>query len=386
MSNVGKFCIFCGEKPKNKNKEHVIPKWLIRMTGEETRNIALGTVITYDEIQKENFLDKFIQNNKRQFSINNFTFPSCELCNSEFSKLEENSKMILEKIINEEEINSLEMSIFLDWMDKIRIGIWLAYYTLDKNPGEIEPKFYIKQRISQYDRILHISKSKESDRKGINFYGVNHHAFVIRPSAFGLSINNYCFINISSNHLLSRRMGFPFPKKEVLTKEFHIKDVYKLDMNEEGLRRILNPIFKKKININGIEFFQSIFREGLVKPINETDSMISLYSSEYVKSNSLEKKQYSKLISNLSDYKFINNNENFKIQPRFTYDNHIELMYLTHDCVLDIQEYMDKEGLNNLKFDSTYSKEERQYIISQFKISIEMTKNYKKLCKIGRKK
>ena len=51
-----------------------------------------------------------------------------------------------------------------------------------------------------------------------------------------------------------------------------------------------------------------------------------------------------------------------------------------------ILKYMDKKDLDNLKFDSTYSKEERQYIINQFKISIEMTKNYKELCKIEQKK
>lgn len=385
MSKVEKFCIFCGEKPNNKTKEHVIPKWLIKMTGEETRNIKLGTTITYDEIKKEDFFNTLKTKNERQFSISSFTFPSCEVCNNEFSKLEAEAKIILEKVMNEQEINSLEMSIFLDWMDKIRIGIWLAYYTLDKNPGQISPKFHIKQRISQYDRILHISKSKETERKGINFYGVQNHAFVIRPSAFGLSINNYCFMNISSNHLVARRMGFPFPKEEVLTKELGKND-YIADFNTEGLKRILKPILKKRINTKGVEFFQSIFNDGLLKSLSGNNEKIAnyLYCSDYVKLNTLDK-HYSKLISSLTDYKFIDKDKSFKIQPDYIYDDHVELMYLTNDCILDIQEYMDKDYLKNLKFDFNYLKEERQNIIFQFKVSIEMTKFYKKISKINRK-
>lgn len=378
MSKLGKFCIFCGEKPKNKNKEHILPKWLIKMTGDETRNISLGAIMTYNEMQKEDFVDKFIKDNKKRFSINNFTFPSCEICNSEFSKLEAESKVILEKIMNEKEINSFEMSIFLDWMDKIRIGIWLAYYTLYQNPGQITPKFYIKQRISLYDRILHISKSNEISRKGINFYGVNHQAFVFRPSVFGLSINNYCFINISSNHLVSRRMGFPFPKKEILTKMFD-KEIFNMEFNEEGLQRILKPIFKKRINIKGIDFFQSILNKGLINTADE-NPFEKMYSSEYVKSNSLDlDKEYSKLISNLSNYKFLEKDENFKIQPDFIYSNHKELVRLTYNCVLDIQEYIEKEYLNKLEFDSCFSNEEKKEIINQSKISILMINFFKKL-------
>jgi hypothetical protein len=39
-TRMDKFCVFCGESPENKNKEHVIPQWLIRMTGYSKR-IAL---------------------------------------------------------------------------------------------------------------------------------------------------------------------------------------------------------------------------------------------------------------------------------------------------------------------------------------------------------
>jgi hypothetical protein len=30
---MAEVCVFCGERPQSKTKEHVIPKWLIEMTG-----------------------------------------------------------------------------------------------------------------------------------------------------------------------------------------------------------------------------------------------------------------------------------------------------------------------------------------------------------------
>lgn len=37
-----KFCVFCGKKPKNKTKEHILPKWLIKLTGKPNRQINVG--------------------------------------------------------------------------------------------------------------------------------------------------------------------------------------------------------------------------------------------------------------------------------------------------------------------------------------------------------
>jgi hypothetical protein len=41
---MDKFCVFCGEKPENKNKEHIIPKWLIELTGNPNRQANFGSV------------------------------------------------------------------------------------------------------------------------------------------------------------------------------------------------------------------------------------------------------------------------------------------------------------------------------------------------------
>ncbi|MBE6918008.1 MAG: hypothetical protein E7470_08950 [Ruminococcaceae bacterium] len=45
---MAKKCIFCGEPISEKSREHVIPQWLIEMTGEKKRIAAIG--IDYSEI------------------------------------------------------------------------------------------------------------------------------------------------------------------------------------------------------------------------------------------------------------------------------------------------------------------------------------------------
>ena len=37
-----KRCIFCGKKPSEKNREHIIPRWLIALTGDPKREWYLG--------------------------------------------------------------------------------------------------------------------------------------------------------------------------------------------------------------------------------------------------------------------------------------------------------------------------------------------------------
>jgi hypothetical protein len=39
---MDKICVFCGEKPKSRNSEHVIPQWLIELTGNPKRIASFG--------------------------------------------------------------------------------------------------------------------------------------------------------------------------------------------------------------------------------------------------------------------------------------------------------------------------------------------------------
>ena len=63
-----KVCIFCGERPASKNLEHVLPQWLIKLTGHPKRMAKFG----YDkDFEKGGVV-------KRSFAFNAFKFPSCK--------------------------------------------------------------------------------------------------------------------------------------------------------------------------------------------------------------------------------------------------------------------------------------------------------------------
>ena len=78
-----KKCIFCGKEPKNTTKEHIIPQWLIKETGDPNRKALFG-------INKKN-QEHII------FNFNSFVFPACEECNNEYSQLENKVKSIIIK-------------------------------------------------------------------------------------------------------------------------------------------------------------------------------------------------------------------------------------------------------------------------------------------------
>ena len=58
MGENSKFCVFCGNKPENKTKEHIIPRWLIEKTGNVTRPMK-GGPITSKGVRTYAF-DKFV--------------------------------------------------------------------------------------------------------------------------------------------------------------------------------------------------------------------------------------------------------------------------------------------------------------------------------------
>lgn len=83
MVVMKKVCIFCGKRPDEKTKEHVIPAWLIKMTGDPKR--------------MANFSSGFVRSSiwpSRQFSYDQFVFPACNRCNEKFAHLESCAKKL----------------------------------------------------------------------------------------------------------------------------------------------------------------------------------------------------------------------------------------------------------------------------------------------------
>ena len=58
-----KFCVFCGCHPQGKTKEHIIPKWLIELTGDPGRKAYFGFSKNFDADPKH-----------RKYAFDQFTF------------------------------------------------------------------------------------------------------------------------------------------------------------------------------------------------------------------------------------------------------------------------------------------------------------------------
>lgn len=283
-----KTCIFCGEKPKQKNNEHIIPLWLIELTGNPNRIAEFG----YKEFMKP-------KSGKRVFSFDSLRFPSCESCNARYAALEAYVKPIVEKMMRTDFVSAPEFHILMDWFDKIRVGLWLGYRYLDRNPMGITPLFHIDQRLMACDRILVIFKGDYG--KGLSYCGCDQIPFYYTPSCFGLIINNYCFINISFHGLLARRIGFPYIAEPFLRQDGRIDGEF-----VAGRNRIMKPLLKKYFNIQGVELYQPIF-SGVG---SKTEIRKKFYDIEYVRNNSMS---WDDGVGKI----FINNNSEIQEYPMF---------------------------------------------------------------------
>ncbi|UCE74110.1 MAG: hypothetical protein JSV56_00015 [Methanomassiliicoccales archaeon] len=261
MNGTDKICVFCGKPPTSKNKEHVIPQWLMAHTNVMDNNVRLG-------------FDKHT-GVIREFVYKAFTFPACELCNSRFAELESIVKPILLKLLSESPLTNIDLHYLLDWFDKVRVGLWLGFYYLDKNIGNITPNFHIQTRITAHDRMLHIVKVENIGQE-LSFRGCDTLSFHFTPSCFSMTINNFCFYNISSPFLFARRIGFPYPSKSYLRKD-GLAD-YSIEPARE---QIVRPLLLKPFAFSGVGIYQPIFKSLLRKEYS------AYCNNDYVKSNSL---------------------------------------------------------------------------------------------------
>jgi hypothetical protein len=261
---INRNCIFCGKTPSDKDCEHILPKWLLKLTGDDSRTVPIG----YSwKKQKE-----------LNFSLTSFKFPSCKECNSKYSRLESKAKFVVEKILVNEDLDHEELTVLLDWFDKIRTGIWLSVLYFNNELFGINPHFFINDRVRREDRALLIY-NLQNEKEGLSWFGSSTLCFIYQPSCFGLKINKTAFISISSEFITSEYLGFPYPKscnsypsKEALRKE------YLLHPNRDGKSQYL---FDTKISQPHVKLIQPIFK-------NHNKQLAHLYDNEYINENSYD--------------------------------------------------------------------------------------------------
>lgn len=263
-----KFCLFCGEYPEEKTKEHVLPLWLLELTGDPKRVVTLGVDLTTapDELKS------------RQFAFSQFHFPACRVCNERFGVLEEIAKPIVMRLLAREAVGAKDLSLLLDWLDKVRLGLWLGFHQLDKNVEGIRPRFHVRQRIGRKDRMVILVYGTQ-EQEHLSFIGPSTLAFRWLPSVFGLIINKLFVLNVSAEYILARRLGFPYPRRLAVSLGPSQPDYVELG---EGLARVLRPVFTAPLQLTGACYYQPMF------PLEMQHPTRTLYENDYAASHSLD--------------------------------------------------------------------------------------------------
>ena len=236
-----KFCVFCGQAPEEKNREHVIPKWLIELTGDPKRIARFG--ITFEKPFR-----------LREFSFDALVFPACASCNTRFGLLEEQIRPLFSKLLSYEPISQNELITLLDWLDKIRVGLWLGYLYLDKNPFGINPNFHVESRLGRSDRMLSTLKA-DHQGKGLSFVGPSFKGYQLSPTCFALRINELWLVNAAGVSLCSQRLGFPY------LEPVQIREDNKLEAHlKHGSERIMIPLERRLPLPRSVSIYQPVFR------------------------------------------------------------------------------------------------------------------------------
>jgi hypothetical protein len=244
-----KTCIFCGGRPSKKSKEHVLPRWLLRLTGDPKRLARFGP--TWEDSHRI-----------REFSFDAFTFPACRNCNDKFSHLEGRAASVVEALLDDNPLNGLQVSTLLDWLDKVRVGLWLAMSALDGNIANVKPKFYIESRLRMHDRMVAIFRCAP-DLPPLNFFGTVGFGFQYSPTCFALKVKHMMLLNASSPFLCSKSLGFPYAD------EIQMPDPYGQVFADigPGTDTVRFPISRYlHTPCNGVRLFQVVFSHWLEDP------------------------------------------------------------------------------------------------------------------------
>lgn len=261
------FCVFCGKNPIKKNKEHVLPSWLIQHTGNPNRVVNLGK----DWLNHEG-------SSYRRYAFDQFQFPACTACNHRFSHQEKQVKPVIQKLERLHCIRGCEIELLMSWLDKVRTGLWLGMSLLNKNHMAIHPHFYINDRVDSKDRLLGVFRLNRlnPNQNGLSFGAVDSPIAQLMPSCLLLRINALYFVNISTDSLVSRSLGLPFFTQHRQTGRSPFVAV----SLAEGTRRLGKNFGVKGLPTNGLFFGQAI-QPTLRSDIDHDIELPEEYSTSY---------------------------------------------------------------------------------------------------------
>lgn len=186
--NFWRNCVFCGERPKKRTKEHIIPKWLQKFAGNEHVPAFIPTP----------------NGTKREY-WSNLVVPACSKCNNFYADLENANKSIF-SCIEKNRISGLGLRVLQDWIDKIRVGFWLLCLNRGRSAHSIKPNFTIQSRMANSDRLIRIFKWNTKAQGIAPLIGYPP-IFFNMPSVFTLVIKDIVILSVSGGGILQEAMG-----------------------------------------------------------------------------------------------------------------------------------------------------------------------------------
>lgn len=251
-----KLCVFCNQKPTDKTKEHVLPRWLLELTGDPNREVDVG------------LRWKATGPLKHRFAYSSLTMPACHSCNAEFAALEGRAQAVVTEVLRWGPLTESDVHNLLDWLDKVRVGLWHMHRALGGNIFGIRPNFGIKYRMAARDRMVAIYRPTSTTR-GLTFSGTDLPLFAAIPSCFALWVNGVCLFNHSHDFVLARPFGLPFPKSRALRPDGITE--YRF---ASGTCRRMGPFLSPRPPSGGVEFYQPTLyglTDPAVKPLYDPD-------------------------------------------------------------------------------------------------------------------
>jgi hypothetical protein len=219
--------LFCGEPftGQGHNFEHVIPRWLVREADLARRAAPID-----------------FPTKKFSAAMSRLGGRACETCNNKCSDLEGQARIAYAKLMDGDAITQADGRSLLDWLDKVRIGLWLWSVDVGKNDYGITPKFRINERMAHKDRILLAAKYPSGPpMKGLAIWGATE-LFMWSPSAIGFLINNVVLISVSSDFLVSRHLKSLSVKQHIYDSGDVAADVHPADAPGKRLTFFAAPL------------------------------------------------------------------------------------------------------------------------------------------------
>jgi len=219
----------------------------------------------------------------REFAFDSFTFPACKECNSSFSDLECRVKTILAHMLDRQPLTFVDLTIFMDWLDKVRVGLWLGGIMLNKNCQGVRPSFHIIQRIGSADRLVAVYETSDDNWKGLTWGGTDSPVFHFMPSCFSLTINRFCFVSVSSDFLFAQRIGLSYPE----ARYFDEAGSHRVSL-APGTKTLSLPLFSYDFGAACRLIWQPAIPWRQLMPGGPDSDPLGLYDNDYVRDMCLD--------------------------------------------------------------------------------------------------